>query len=140
MNVQSRFLQWKEQVKDGLLQKELSALSESQIKERFYKELSFGTGGLRGVLGVGTACLNIYTVARITRGVAAYIKRNALPYKVAISYDSRINSRNGGAGIGKRRRFGRFDERADADSLFVLPNERNGRGAWDYDHCKPQPQ
>lgn len=93
MNVQSRFLQWKEQVKDGLLQKELSALSESQIKERFYKELSFGTGGLRGVLGVGTACLNIYTVARITRGVAAYIKRNALPYKVAISYDSRINSR-----------------------------------------------
>ena len=39
MNVQSRFLQWKEQVKDGLLKKELSALSESQIKERFYKDI-----------------------------------------------------------------------------------------------------
>ncbi len=93
MVTKTRFLQWKEQVKDETLQNELFSLSEPQIKERFYKELSFGTGGLRGILGVGTACLNIYTVARVTRGVAAYVKRNDLPRKVAISYDSRINSR-----------------------------------------------
>lgn len=93
MEYLDRYNEWEEGVLDEFLKEQLNALTEEEIRERFYKELSFGTGGLRGVLGVGTACLNIYTVARITRGVAAYLLKKGLPKKVAISYDSRINSK-----------------------------------------------
>lgn len=67
---------------------------EEEINDRFYCELKFGTGGLRGKIGVGTNRMNVYTVARATRGLAAYINKNAKGNKsVVIAYDSRIMSR-----------------------------------------------
>ncbi|MFP4697806.1 MAG: phospho-sugar mutase [Eubacteriales bacterium] len=65
---------------------------EDGIKERFYKDLEFGTGGLRGVIGAGTNRMNIYTVRKATQGLANYIKKHgesAINKGVAIAYDSR---------------------------------------------------
>lgn len=72
--------------------KELLAIkdNEDEIKERFYKDLEFGTGGLRGILGAGTNRMNIYTVRKATQGLANYIKIAKGEEKgVAIAYDSR---------------------------------------------------
>ncbi len=64
--------------------------NETEIEERFYKELEFGTGGLRGVIGAGTNRMNIYTVRKATQGLANYILKNGDPKKgVAISCDNR---------------------------------------------------
>ena len=60
---------------DQNTKKELEAISDNQteIEDRFYKELEFGTGGLRGVIGAGTNRMNIYTVRKATQGLANYI-------------------------------------------------------------------
>ncbi|MDE6912129.1 MAG: phospho-sugar mutase, partial [Lachnospiraceae bacterium] len=64
--------------------------NESEIEERFYKELEFGTGGLRGIIGAGTNRMNIYTVRKATQGLANYIiKQGGASKGVAIAYDSR---------------------------------------------------
>lgn len=64
--------------------------NENEIEDRFYKDLEFGTGGLRGVIGAGTNRMNIYTVRKATQGLANYIiKQNAKEKGVAIAYDSR---------------------------------------------------
>lgn len=65
---------------------------EDAIKERFYKNLEFGTGGLRGVIGAGTSRLNIYTIRKATQGLADYVKENFENPSVAVSFDSRIKS------------------------------------------------
>ena len=63
---------------------------ENEIKERFYKDLEFGTAGLRGIIGAGTNRLNIYTVRKATQGLANYILKKGMEGKgVAIAYDSR---------------------------------------------------
>ena len=63
---------------------------ENEIKERFYKELEFGTAGLRGIIGAGTNRMNIYTVRKATQGLANYIISQGFEAKgVAIAYDSR---------------------------------------------------
>lgn len=62
------------------------------IKERFYKNLEFGTGGLRGVIGAGTARLNIYTIRKATQGLADYVNEHFENPSVAVSFDSRIKS------------------------------------------------
>ncbi|MBE5894375.1 MAG: phospho-sugar mutase [Lachnospiraceae bacterium] len=63
---------------------------EKEVEDRFYKELEFGTGGLRGVIGAGTNRMNIYTVRKATQGLANYIiKQNGADRGVAIAYDSR---------------------------------------------------
>ena len=62
------------------------------INDRFYKDLAFGTGGLRGVIGAGTNRMNIYTVGRATQGLAEYVNSVSEKGKVAIAYDSRIKS------------------------------------------------
>ena len=65
----------------------------AQIEDRFYKELEFGTGGLRGVIGAGTNRMNIYTVRKATQGLANYIlKQGGADKGVAIAYDSRYYS------------------------------------------------
>ena len=71
--------------------KELKALKdENEIKDRFYKNLEFGTAGLRGIIGAGTNRMNKYTVTQATQGLANYIKKNHGENKgVAIAYDSR---------------------------------------------------
>ena len=77
---------------DDATKAELKALAgnDDEIKERFYKDLEFGTGGLRGIIGAGTNRMNIYTVRRATQGLANYITRmNARDKGVAIAYDSR---------------------------------------------------
>ncbi len=67
---------------------------EKEIKERFYKNLEFGTAGLRGILGAGTNRMNLYTVRKATQGLSDYIlKQNGQDRGVAISYDSRHFSR-----------------------------------------------
>lgn len=66
--------------------------NDKEIKERFIKMLEFGTAGLRGVLGVGTNRMNIYTVALATQGMADYVKQQYEHPTVAIAYDSRIKS------------------------------------------------
>lgn len=77
---------------DEVTKEELRAIAgdEGEIKERFYKDLEFGTAGLRGVIGAGTNRLNIYTVRKATQGLANYIcKNNGQDKGVAIAYDSR---------------------------------------------------
>ena len=69
--------------------KELAG-NEQEIQDRFYKELEFGTAGLRGVIGAGTNRMNIYTVRKATQGLANYIvKQKGQSKGVAIAYDSR---------------------------------------------------
>lgn len=64
--------------------------NENEIKDRFYKNLEFGTAGLRGIIGAGTNRMNKYTVTQATQGLANYIKKNHGENKgVAIAYDSR---------------------------------------------------
>ncbi len=63
-----------------------------RIEDAFYRELEFGTGGLRGVLGAGTNRMNVYTVARATQGLTRWIQEKKGSGRVALSYDSRINS------------------------------------------------
>ncbi len=60
------------------------------VTDRFYRDLEFGTGGLRGVIGAGTNRMNIYTIRRATQGLADHINAEGLPKKVAIGHDSRI--------------------------------------------------
>ncbi len=93
-NVKSLYEQWKNATaNDKALSDDLSGISEEEIFDRFYRELDFGTAGLRGVLGAGTNRMNVYTVARASVGVAKYIVGNKKKIcSVAIAYDSRINS------------------------------------------------
>ena len=75
--------------------KELKAFegNDEEVKDRFYRQLEFGTGGLRGVIGAGTNRMNIYTVRQATQGLANYIiSQNGQDKGVAIAYDSRIMS------------------------------------------------
>lgn len=76
---------------------ELKAIADDpqEIKERFYKDLEFGTGGLRGILGAGTNRMNIYTVRKATQGLANFIiKENAQAKGVAIALTPDICHRN----------------------------------------------
>ena len=71
----------------------LSIADEKEIEDRFYKELEFGTGGLRGIMGAGPNRMNRYTIAKATKGYADYLKsRFNGEISVAIAYDSRNNS------------------------------------------------
>lgn len=77
---------------DEATKEELKGIAEDdkEIKERFYKDLEFGTAGLRGIIGAGTNRMNIYTVRKATQGLANYIvKKEAQAQGVAIAYDSR---------------------------------------------------
>ena len=81
---------------------ELEALkdNETEIKERFYKELDFGTAGLRGIIAAGSNCMNIYTVRKATQGLCEDIKNEgaqAVERGVAISYDC-LGERKGSCG------------------------------------------
>ena len=86
---------WKEKaVADPDLIAELNSVdgNEDEILDRFYKNLEFGTGGLRGVIGAGTNRMNVYTVGQATQGLAAYLNSTYEAPSVAIAYDSRIKS------------------------------------------------
>ena len=79
-------------VEDPDLTAELAAIrgDAEAVADRFYRDLEFGTGGLRGVIGAGSNRMNLYTVRRATQGLADYINAEGLPKKAAIAHDSRI--------------------------------------------------
>lgn len=92
---EQNWLLWREQtMEDPDLAAELEAVchDEAALEDRFYKDLEFGTGGLRGVIGAGTNRMNIYTVAKASQGYADYLKERHEKPSVAIAYDSRIKS------------------------------------------------
>lgn len=94
MDIQDTYRRWVESVRDEELAAELTAIAGdgAAVEDRFNRDLEFGTGGLRGVLGAGTNRMNIYTVAKASQGYANYLNQTADKHSVAIAYDSRINS------------------------------------------------
>lgn len=95
MTEKELYQQWLDCATDDMdLQNELHEIAndDAAISDRFYRDLEFGTGGLRGVLGAGTYRMNIYTVRRATQGLANYVNAAFENPSVAISYDSRIKS------------------------------------------------
>ena len=97
MNYLDEYKRWCESPEfDEETKKELLEIkeNEAEIEDRFYKELEFGTAGLRGIIGAGTNRMNKYTVGKATQGLANYILEQGTQDKgVAISYDSRIMSK-----------------------------------------------
>lgn len=98
--VEARAQKWLAPVYDEVTRNEVQRMLDSEDKteliDSFYKDLEFGTGGLRGIMGAGTNRMNIYTVGTASQGLSNYLKRNFadLPeIKVAIGYDCRNNSR-----------------------------------------------
>ena len=90
--IETRYQAWLAQ--PGLpddLAEELRSIAQDPeaVSDRFYRDLAFGTGGLRGVIGAGTNRMNIYTVRKATQGLADYLNSTTLPKKVAIAHDSR---------------------------------------------------
>lgn len=93
--VNEQYKLWSEKaIGDPDLAKELKEMSgnEELIADAFYKNLEFGTAGLRGVIGAGTNRMNIYTVGQASQGLAAYVNSVTKNGKIAIAYDSRIKS------------------------------------------------
>ncbi|ADZ85806.1 phospho-sugar mutase [Cellulosilyticum lentocellum] len=91
MNYKQSYEMWLESdVIDIITKEELKALNnEKEIEDRFYKNLEFGTGGLRGKIAAGTNRMNIYTVGKATQGLAKYLVTNFTNPSIAIAYDSR---------------------------------------------------
>ncbi|MCH5155385.1 MAG: phospho-sugar mutase [Clostridiales bacterium] len=88
MSIETKYNEWLSKAKE--FRAELESMDAETKKEAFYKDLEFGTAGLRGILGAGTNRLNIYTIGGVTQGLADYIlSRKNNGAKVAISYDSR---------------------------------------------------
>ncbi len=109
---------------DEKTKEELKAIEgkQTEIEDRFYKELEFGTGGLRGIIGAGTNRMNIYTVRKATQGLANYIiKQGGEKKGVAIAYDSRFMS----------------PEFADEAALCLAAN---GIKAYVFDELRPTPE
>ena len=91
--IKEKYLKWKNYPLEDDLNKELDMLNESEIIDAFFTDLAFGTGGLRGVIGVGTNRMNVYTVKRASEGLAQYLLKNFDTPSIAIAYDSRNKSR-----------------------------------------------
>ena len=125
MDYQERYREWLENdYFDADTKAELTAIKEddNEIKERFYKDLEFGTAGLRGVIGAGTNRMNIYTVRKATQGLANYILKNKAEARgVAIAYDSRRMS----------------PEFADESALCLAAN---GIKAYVFESLRPTPE
>ena len=123
MDIRAEYSRWLERaVDDSDLIEELRGLDPDggEVSDRFYRDLAFGTGGLRGVLGAGTNRMNIYTVRRATQGLCAWLKASGGTPSVAIAHDSRIKS----------DLFAREAARALA---------ANGVTAWIYPRLEPTP-
>lgn len=127
MDYKQRYLDWlNDAYFDAETKAELKAIEndDKEIQERFYKDLEFGTGGLRGIIGAGTNRMNKYTVGKATQGLANYILKQGEEGKkmgVAISYDSRHMSPE-------------FAEQA------ALVLNGNGIKAYVFDELRPTPE
>ncbi|URZ00135.1 phospho-sugar mutase [Clostridium felsineum] len=95
MSYKEKFKSWlASEYVDAETKKELEAIKdEKEIEDRFYKDLEFGTGGLRGVIAAGSNRMNIYTVGKATQGLSDYLTKNYKDASIAIAHDSRIMSR-----------------------------------------------
>ena len=95
--IQSKISNWQQDFFDHETKDEISKLQDNpeELEDRFYKDLEFGTGGMRGVMGVGTNRINKYTLGRNTQGLSDYLNNlyNEQKLKVAIAYDCRHNSK-----------------------------------------------
>lgn len=93
MSYKEKYNQWLD-FADKNTKEELNSITdEKEIEDRFYKDLAFGTGGLRGIMGAGSNRMNRYTVGKATLGLARYLKsKNDGDISVAIAYDTRNNS------------------------------------------------
>ena len=125
MNYKDEYQKWcTDSYFDEKTKAELKALegNDAEIEDRFYRQLEFGTGGLRGVIGAGTNRMNIYTVRQATQGLANYIiSQNGQEKGVAIAYDSRIMS----------------PEFADEAALCL---KANGIKAYVFESLRPTPE
>ena len=92
MTYKEEYARWLEHVTEGDLSAALRDMDEAKIEDAFYRNLAFGTGGLRGVIGAGTNRMNVYTVAKASQGLAEYLKKHSAAPSVVIGYDSRIKS------------------------------------------------
>lgn len=92
MDYSKEYERWLEQINDKELINELEQMDSTEIEDAFYRNLSFGTGGLRGTIGAGTNRMNIYTVAKASQGLANYLLATYNEPSVSIGYDSRIKS------------------------------------------------
>ena len=99
---------------------ELRSMNSDQISDSFYRDLAFGTGGLRGVLGAGTNRMNLFTVMKATRGLARYLLDTYTDPSCAVSCDSRIHSR-------------------DFAELTAAVLAENGIKVWIYPKLQPTP-
>ncbi len=94
MDYKEKYRQWLSFADEDTRAELLSVTDEKEIEDRFYKDLAFGTGGLRGVMGAGSNRMNRYTVGKATLGLAGYLKsRNNGEISVALAYDTRNNSK-----------------------------------------------
>ena len=125
MNYKEQYQFWLEDdYFDAKTKEELKAIAgdEKEIEDRFYRELEFGTGGLRGVIGAGTNRMNLYTVRKATQGLANYILQMGTQNKgISIAYDSRFMS----------------PEFADEAALCMAAN---GIKAYVFDALRPTPE
>ena len=94
MDYKQSYQQWLDsEMIDEEIKAELAGITdEKEIEDRFYKNLEFGTGGLRGKIAAGTNRMNIYTVGKATQGLAQYLVTTFEAPSVAIAYDSRNKS------------------------------------------------
>ena len=93
MDIKNEYKRWLEYATaDSDVASELKTMGAAKIEDAFYRDLAFGTGGLRGVIGAGTNRMNVYTVAKASQGLADYLKKHYENPSVAIGYDSRIKS------------------------------------------------
>lgn len=93
MDYKDKYNDWLQFADEETKAELLSVTDEKEIEDRFYKDLAFGTGGLRGIMGAGSNRMNKYTVGKATLGLARYLKsKNNGEISVAIAYDTRNNS------------------------------------------------
>jgi phosphoglucomutase len=93
MDYKEKYQQWLDFSDDNTKSELVAITDDKEIEDRFYKDLAFGTGGLRGVMGAGSNRMNRYTVGKATLGLARYLKsKNSGEISVAIAYDTRNNS------------------------------------------------
>lgn len=95
MNYRDKYNLWvnSPEIDDDTKAELKNIIDETELEDRFYKDLEFGTGGLRGIIGAGSNRLNIYTVGKATQGFANYLNNKYTSPKVAIAYDSRHMSK-----------------------------------------------
>ena len=92
MLYKEEYKKWLKNVKEEELLSSLRNMDEAEIEDAFYRNLAFGTGGLRGTIGVGTNRMNVYTVAKASQGLSDYLLRTCENPSISIGYDSRIKS------------------------------------------------